>query len=483
MWLPNWPTDRLRRVAPPEAFPPDRPLATIAGDGRRLVLVACDAAAQAAGLAPGLPLAEARARVPGLLASPADPAADAAALTRLALWALRYTPLVAPCPPDGLWLDITGCAHLFGTGAGEGEAELCADLRRRLPASRLGLAETPGRAWALARFAEPLPVEALRLPGETASLLRRLGFASLAALAAAPRAPLRRRFGAELLERLDAFFGRCPEPIQPLAPPEGVAARRAFPEPLLSRDSFVAVLEGLLAEICAALAVRGEGARRLDLIFERVDGARPFLAIGTSAPVRRPAPLARLFAERLEGIDPRLGIEAMELRVTRAGPCAAVQQRLDGAPEAGPSLAALIDTLTNRLGPGSLWSPGAVESRVPERAVAAHPPAGAPATSWPTPLPRPLRLFSPPQPVEAMALLPDHPPLAFTWRRQRHRIRRADGPERIGGEWWRRPGEEDAVRDYFAVEDEEGRRFWLFRRGDGVDPASGDLAWFLHGVF
>jgi protein ImuB len=476
--LPSWPTDRLRRAAPPEAFPSDRPLVTFASDGRRLTLAACDAAARAAGLAPGLPLAEARARLPGLLAAPADPGADAAALTRLAWWGLRYTPLVAPAPPDGLWLDITGCAHLFG-----GEAALCDDLRARLASCRLGVAETPGRAWARARFAEPFPVEALRLPAETAALLRRLGFATLASLAAAPRAPLRRRFGAGLLDRLDAFSGQRPEPIQPLAPPEGIAARRAFAEPLLTADSFTAVLEELLAETCAALAARGEGARRLDLIFERVDGARPFLAIGTSTPVRHAAPLARLFAERLPTLDPGLGVEAMELRVTRADPRVTVQTRLDGAPDDAAPLAALIDTLANRLGPDRLWSPVAVQSRVPERAVAAGLPSGAPAVPWPAPLPRPLRLFSPPQRVEAMALLPDHPPLAFTWRRVRHRIRRADGPERIGGEWWRRPGEEDSVRDYFAVEDEEGRRFWLFRRGDGVDPAAGDLAWFLHGVF
>jgi protein ImuB len=125
-----------------------------------------------------------------------------------------------------------------------------------------------------------------------------------------------------------------------------------------------------------------------------------------------------------------------------------------------------------------------VESDVPERSARRAPPLAALGqAAWPTGLPRPVRLLAPPQPVEALSVLPDHPPAAFTWRGVRRRVRRADGPERIAGEWWRRDGERLAVRDYWAVEDEAGRRYWLFRRGDGGDPATGDLGWFLHGLF
>jgi protein ImuB len=148
------------------------------------------------------------------------------------------------------------------------------------------------------------------------------------------------------------------------------------------------------------------------------------------------------------------------------------------------SIAALVDRIENRLGPGSVWRAAPVESDVAERSVAAIPAiGGGPVASWPVSLPCPVRLLDPPQPVEVIALLPDQRPVALTWRRKRHRVRRADGPERVCGEWWRRSAEVVAVRDYFAVEDEEGCRFWLFRRGDGSDPGTGDLRWFLHGLF
>jgi protein ImuB len=190
--------------------------------------------------------------------------------------------------------------------------------------------------------------------------------------------------------------------------------------------------------------------------------------------------------ERLERIDPGLGVEAMQLVVPQAEPLAYAQGSVrltkDDAP--APDITSLVDRLGNRLGRGQVFRAVPVESDVPERSVQRVPALTPPRRqSWPAALPRPVRLLDPPQPVEAMALLPDHPPVAFTWRRIRHRVRRADGPERIAGEWWKRDGEMRSVRDYFRVEDEEGQRFWLFRRGDGMDAASGDMRWFLHGFF
>jgi protein ImuB len=475
-------------------------LVTIASDGRRMTLVAVDAAARGLGLHSGQPLAHARATVPGLAIMPADPRGDAAALVRLAAWCLRYAPLTAADPPDGVWLDITGCAHLHG-----GETGLLTDLLHRLgrggASGRAAVADTPGAAHALARYGPhsigvilpgatagalaALPVGALRLPAETVDSLRRLGFERIAQLADLPRAPLIRRFGAEVVQRLDQALGRVAEPIRPALPAAVLARRHSFVEPLLTAEAFGQVIDALLDAVCSALEACGQGARRLDLLFERVDGTVQALRIGTAAPSRHCGHLARLLKERLETVDPGLGVEAMRLVVPLAEPLGVRQTcvALAGAADE-PDLAALVDRIENRLGPGRIFRAAPVESDVPERSVAVVPAlAPAVAMAWPLLLPRPVRLLDPPQPVEAMALLPDQPPVAFTWRRRRHRVRRADGPERIFGEWWRRAAEEAAVRDYFAVEDEDGRRFWLFRRGDGIDPATGDLRWFLHGLF
>ncbi len=475
------------------------PLATCAHDGRRLILAAADAAAQRLGLHAGMPLAHARALVPGLAVTEADPAAEEAALAALAAWCLRYAPLASADAPDGLWIDATGCAHLFG-----GEAALLTDLAGRLAAAglaaRAAIADTPGAAWALARHGgEPLavlapcaqeaaltalPLAALRLPGEAVRGLRRLGIDRIGALAAMPRGPLARRFGADVLVRLDQAYGRLPEPIAPVCPPEAIAHRLAFVEPLSTAAAFAVAIEALLGAVCARLVAAGQGARRLDLVFERVDGGVQALGIGTARPVRQASHLARLFGERLDHVDPGAGVEAMRLVVTRAEALPASQMATAAAGVRPTDLGALVDVLENRFGPARVHRCAPVESDVPERSVrrlpALAPPTGA---GWPADLPRPLRLLHPPQRIEALALLPDQPPVAFTWRRRRRRIHRADGPERIFGEWWRCDAEIAAVRDYWAVEDEEGRRYWLFRRGDGTDPASGNLSWFLHGLF
>ena len=484
-----------------------------AHDGRRRIVATADAAAQALGLRPGLALTQAQARVPGLAVAEADPAADRAALERLAAWCLRYTPLTAPDPPDGLWLDITGCAHLHaeqGAPARDGEAALLGTIVDRLQRSgvtaRAAVADTPGAAWAVARHAgqaatailpgahadalAPLSVSALRIPAEAADGLRRLGLDLVGQLAAVPRAPLARRFGPEPLLRLDQALGRVFEPIAPQFPPEVIQHRLAFPEPLLTVEAFTPAIARLALAVCAELELAGQGARQLALLFERVDGQVQAIRIGTARPSRDARHLGRMLDERLEEVDPGLGVEAMRLVVLLAETLAWTQAAVPLAPDAAPPVdtSALVDRLANRLGAGRVFRVAPVESDVPERAVRAMPAmagAGPPAegASWPVSLPRPVRLFRPPQPVRAIAALPDQPPAAFVWRGVRRRVRRADGPERIHGEWWLRDGEARAVRDYWAVEDEEGRRYWLYRRGDGADPTTGDLGWFLHGLF
>jgi protein ImuB len=439
---------------------------------------------------PGLSLADARALLPNLAAFSADPAGDATSLGRLADWCSRYTPLVAIDGSDGLWLDITGCAHLFG-----GEAALIADLRHRL--GRLGYrsqaaaADTPGAAWAAARFrAAPveivppgtaraalaeLPVAALRLPPAMISELERLGLRRIADLYPLPRAALARRFGLLPGERLDQALGRCDEPISPRLAPPCHLARQVLAEPFLDPDSIAAVLQRLLARLCPELAEAGQGVRRLELLCYRVDGRLVRLAVGTSRPTRDERALARLFAERLERIDPGFGIEAVALAASAVEPLADLQLALQRGPADGATdLAPLIDRLGNRLGFQRLARAVPQESHLPERAVLRQPAdAMMPAASaWPAggmQLPElPVRLLPRPEPVTAAG----DPPREFLWQSRRHRIRHAEGPARIEPEWWRAGG--GATRDYWRLEDEDGRRFWLYGQAG---------SWYLHGLF
>jgi protein ImuB len=469
-------------------------------DGRRRVIAAVDAIAAQSGLYPGMPVAQSQALVPGLTVLEARPEDDTAALRRLAGWCLRYAPLAAAAPPDGVWIDVTGSAHLQG-----GETRLLRDLVSRLLGlgftARAAVADTPGAAHAMARFGghevtvvpsggqeaalARLPLAALRLPEETLEGLRLMGIEQIGALAALPRAPLVRRFGALMTTRLDQAFGRVAEAIEPEFPPELLQARLTFVEPLLTAEAFATVIDRLTTTVCADMERSGNGARRLDLLFERVDGTTQAIRIGTARASRDTRHLTRLLKERIERIDPGLGVEAMRLIVPRLDRLVPTQAaaRLTAVDIEEPDIAPLIDRLANRLGPERVYRVAPVDSDVPERSVRRVQAQEKGGGTWPVDLPRPVRLLDPPQPVEAMALLPDHPPMAFTWRRVRHRVRRADGPERIAGEWWKRGGETRSVRDYFRVEDEDGHRYWLFRRGDGENGISGDMCWFLHGFF
>jgi protein ImuB len=500
LWLPAWPTDRLRK----QGVPPDGALVTVEQDRRRRVIAAVDAIAAQAGLYPGMPVAQAQALVPDLTVLEARPEDDTAALRRLAGWCLRYAPLTAAAPPDGpggeVWIDVTGSTHLHG-----GETRLLRDLVSRLLAqgfsARAAVADTPGAAHALARFGgqevtvvpamgqeaalSRLPLAALRLPAETLDGLRLMGIEQIGALAALPRAPLVRRFGALVTTRLDQAFGHVAEAIEPAFPPDLIQSRLTFMEPLLTAEAFATVIDRLALKVCADMERAGGGARRLDLLFERIDGTIQAIRIGTARASRDARHLGRLLKERIERVDPGLGVEAMRLVVPRVDALVPMQTaaRLTAADVEEPDIAPLLDRLSNRLGVEHVYRMAPVDSAVPERSVRRVQAQEKVGATWPADLPRPVRLLDPPQEVEAMALLPDQPPMAFTWRRVRHRVRRADGPERIAGEWWKRGGETRSVRDYFRVEDEDGQRYWLFRRGDGETAVSGDLRWFLHGFF
>lgn len=452
------------------------------------------------GVRRGMTIARAQALVPGLLVIDSDPVADQEGLDRLALWALqRISPVVAVDAPDGLVMDTTGADHLHG-----GEAAMLATMVEKFAASgveaRAAVADTWGAAHAAARFLRrqslvvptgqnaillrPLPLAALRLDKEIVSALHTLGFETIGELLDQPRAPFTLRFGPEIGRRLDQALGILAEPVDPNRPAELIEVRRVFGEPIAAAETIARYLLKLVDALCRELEQRGLGARRLDLLLHRIDSTMQFIRVGMARPVREPKHLARLLKDKIETIDPGFGIEIMALVAIETEKLRDKQivSSLVEPPE--PDVSDLLDVLTNRVGASNLYRFTPVQSDVPERSVLRIP-ALAPATgaTWDGDWPRPPRLLPRPEPVETMALLPDHPPVWFIWRGIRRRVKRADGPERIRGEWWKRDAEMTTVRDYFQVEDEAGERYWLFRSGDGEHHNSGSQCWFLHGIF
>jgi protein ImuB len=552
LWLPRFATDRIchnvRSASPPGPFasaatPPegDRPLVTVAADGSRgLCLAAVDARAAAAGLVPGQSLADARALEPGLVVHDAAPVADLAMLSELAGWAHRYTPWVAtsglePGGGGGLWLDISGCAHLFG-----GEAALLADLTQRLQrqgyAARAGLADTTGTAWAAARFGKArdalpfvivppgaqagflgvLPLAALRLPPASTEALARLGLRRIGELQKLPRDGLATRFGETVTQRLDQALGSAPEPISPRPPRPSWRVALNLPEPLGHPEAIAAAADRLVDALCKRLARESRGVRRLELALFRTAGRVDHVAIGTSRPNRDIAHLSRLLREQFDRLpappedaagNADHAIDYLTLTALATEPIDAVQAGLPGRiaerpdpPQDAADIGALVDRLGNRLGTGAVVRLAATESHIPERAqrpiAALYVDTERPdVATLPRPVrPRPPRLLPHPEPIEATAPVPDDPPMLFrrgggkTGARV-HRIVRADGPERLAPEWWRNnaAAETDAVaatRDYYRVEDSEGRRFWVYREGlYGGSNAAVAPRWYLHGFF
>lgn len=570
-WRPGarWAKAESREAMPSNAAHGAMPLVTTQRIGSRIEIAAVSPAAAALGIEPGMALTHARASVPMLDVRDADPAGDRADLERLALaLARRWTPIVAISDADGLFLDLSGVAHLHG-----GEDRMARRIVRLLArlgfTARIAIADTPGAAWALSRYGEadgraalassrsaptsprscaggqrtrqeepvaapdaawrltqarssdlagvivippathrtaiaPLPIVALRFDGEALELLGRLGIDTIGELLAMPRAPLARRFGGAVVRRLDQATGAAAEPLVPILPDEPIVIERRFAEPIATAEAIGHWLEGLTAELAIVLAHAGLGVRALLFVASRVDHQAQVLRIGFARATRDAPHVRRLIARRIEEIDPGYGIDALALHVCRVEPLGPQTLGAALAEEHTPDLAPLVDTLANRIGHARLWRQRAVESDVPERATITIPALDALARDatrlalddvrqlderahdhpWHPRWPRPVRLLHRPEQLDhVLAELPDQPPRRFTWRGERHQVVRGDGPERITGEWWRRSAERDAVRDYFRVEDEAGRRFWLFRRGDGVRPETGDLGWFMHGTF
>ena len=504
VWFPWLPSDRLQRQeaerdAPLEDAPPVVLVEKVKG---ALRLAAVDPAAARAGLTPGLTLADARARTPSLRTLTHRPDFDAVLLARVLDDFGRFTPMIALDPPHGLMLDVTGCAHLFGGEGGLMQAVQTRAGRAGLQ-SRCALAATPQVARALTRFgpgglfepgqdrdaARGLSVAALELSDKDEQALRRAGLKRLAHLDDRPRAPLAARFGADFPARLARVLGDEDVRITPHRPPAPVVVDRIFFEPVSAPEDIERVLSDLLVETMDRLDLTGLGGRAFEAGFYRVDGEVRRVVVRTGRPTRDAPATLRLFRERMatlsHPLDPGFGFDQMRMSVPWTQTLTPAQQGLERETPGEEAFSRLIDRLTARLGPEAVLRFEPFSSHIPERGARLIPASARPGDgAWPEldpddPPLRPLQMFDPPQPVETLAEVPDGYPLKFRWRRVLHEVTRAEGPERIGGEWWRAP--DQRTRDYYRIEDQDGRRFWLFRQGlYGETP---EPRWFIHGLF
>ena len=512
IWLRQLAIDRWRlseRLAPGEGADA-APLVLVGETARGVRIAAANAAGLAAGAAPGMMLADARTLCPALSVRPSDPAGDLAFLEKLALWAQRWGPWSALDPPDGLVIDITGVAHLFG-----GEEALLADvdraLLRRSLAARFAIAPTAGAAWALAHHGPEaailhasddmarrlgnLSVAALRLDDDVLLVLRRLGLKRLGELRGVGRDALSRRFrnihapAANPLVRMDQLLGRVPEPLLPVVEQQAPLVQRRLLEPIRHRDLLEQVVADLSDDMARELEGRGQGARRLELVMWKVDGDVVVRQLELAAPSRDSAHITGLFGRKLDGIDAGFGIEMVRLRTAWSEGLALAQGDFEVAAQGhGTSLSACIDRLVVRLGASAVRRPIARASHVPERGQAWQGLLEPEKTLQETyeAHDRPLKLLDRAERIAVLYASPDGLPRRFRWRGQVYEIARVEGPERIAPEWWR---ERSSVRlrDYYRIEDGGGRRYWIYRDGIAGDGRGNDKAgtppgWFLQGL-
>lgn len=466
----------------------------------QLIHAVTDAAA-ASGARPGMRLTDARTLDPGLLAEPADPAGDAVLLKRMARWAGCWSPLVEVDGDDGLRLDVSGVAHLFG-----GEEALIADMEARFAklglTARAAIAPTAAAAWALARFAPcivtaeelgtalaPLPVAALRLETRAAQILHRLGLKTIGQLATIPRKSLQRRFreADNPLHALDRALGRRDEPLTaaPHEPPPRALVHLA--EPATHAEAGVQALDRLVPELARQLERRRLGARRLHLAGYRVDGSVAGIGVATAIPSRERKHLQRLLKDKAATLDPEFGFDAFALTASWCEPLGAAQDSLVEEPDGAGEVAKLVDRLSVKLGPEKVRRPAPVESHVPERAsgwqsAVSSLRGGTVELLRRAMTARPHHLLDRPEAIAVVYATPEGLPRRFVWRRVVHDIALVEGPERIAPEWWRERSSA-RLRDYYRVEDKDGRRYWIFREGLAGDGRGGAPEWYLHGLF
>ncbi|HEY1629962.1 MAG TPA: DNA polymerase Y family protein [Rhizomicrobium sp.] len=503
--LPRLPTDRLKRRWRACGRLDRRPLVVAGKTDNALRLIAVDGAAARLGLHPGKALADARAMVPDIAVIRANEPADLKLLEAVADWCERYTPLVALDLPYGLFLDITGIAHLFG-----GERAMLDTIRRAVAAQgfavRLALAGTPHAARALAHHADgtivtpggeaqavaALPTEALATDAQVVHALKRAGLKTIGQVAERTRHELAARFGKGFIGVLDGTLGKSKPPLTPRTPLPDLMAERRFAEPIVSADDIAATLLSLGENLAQVLESRGQGVRVLEASFFRADGQMRRIAVETGEATREPKRMVRLFRERLDALadplDPGFGFDLIRLAAIFAQTLVAEAISFD-TNEAARDIKILTDNLSARFGPSRVMRFQPQDTHIPEAGAVAVPAqhadpdrfAWAPLRLADEAPRRPLRLFAKPEPIDVLAEVPDGPPLRFRWRRLQHTITQAEGPERIAMEWWRH-AEPQPTRDYYRVEDERGHRFWLYR--DGLyERETAASRWYVHGLF
>lgn len=488
------PTIAIERWARTADYAPDAPVVLTVEGAHGLLIHAVTRAAAERGALAGARLTDARALDPELIAVPADPAGDIALVERLAKWAGRWSPLVE-VDGQGLRLDVSGVAHLFG-----GERGLVDNIQRcfgRMGLTvRVAIAPTAAAAWAFAHHAPcicdedvatkltPLHVSALRLDHDTVRTLERLGLKTIGALLDMPRLAIARRFrGAEdVVDALDRALGRKPEPLTaaPTEPPPRAALR--LEEPATHPEAAAQALERLIPALVRQLQEQHLGARRLALHGFRVDGSIGTASVATAISSREPKHLARLLSDKAAMLDPEFGFDAFALVADWTEELGAAQESLVEEPSGERELARLIDRLTVKLGPRAVRRPQPEESHLPERASGWVSALSKPkAIELPT-MNRPQRLLDRPEAIDVVYATPEGVPRRFMWRRAVHDIARVEGPERIAPEWWRQLST-TRLRDYYLVEDASGRRYWIYREGVIGDGRGGAPNWFIHGLY
>jgi protein ImuB len=478
IWFRSFSTDWFQRRQPSlkeVAF-----VLAVPDHGRKLI-TAVNTLAEKQGISKGMVVADARALVPALQVLDDQPETPAKVLRALAEWCIRFSPIVTVDLPDGLILDATGCAHLWG-----GEDAYLNDIVKRFTGFgynvQVAIAGTIGAAWGFARYGNKsfldLPAQALRLESKTVEQLFHLGLHYIRDFSGMPRSALRRRFGDLILKRLDQALGKQEEILQPVVPVEPWQERLPCFDPVVTAPGIAIAMQRLLDALCKRMQQEGKGLRKALLIAFRVDGKIEKVEIGTNRASHNTVHLFKLFELKLSSIEPALGIELFLLEAKHVEELDPVQTSLWESSN-NSNIAELLDRITGKLGTGCIkrYLPDA--HYWPERSFK---PASSleekPANSWYMDRPRPLELLTKPEAIKVTAPIPDYPPMFFEYRGTMHKIKKADGPERIEQEWWLQEGQH---RDYYVVEDEEGKRYWLFRLGHY--DAEKTYGWYIHGFF
>ena len=460
----------------------------------RVVVTAANKLAVAQGIHKDMVLADAKALYPSLHVLDDKPNLTTQLLDQIAAWCIRFTPIACANYPDGVILDASGCTHLWG-----GEEAYVKDITSRLTnrgySVRVAMADTIGCAWAIARYGNtsivekgkqiealaPLPVDTLRLEEETNVLLYKLGLRQVKDIIKLTRTSLRRRFGTVLLQRLSQAIGEEEEHITPVYTIAPYQERLPCIEPIKNRGGIEVALQYLLNNLCSRLCKEGKGLRKAFFRAYRLDGGTSGIEISTAQAAQSIEHLFQLFSIKLSTIEPKEGIELFLLEATVVENAVVKQEglwRLQNA-TIDTKVLDLMDRFAARFGQEAIQRFLPTEHYWPERSFKrANDLSEQPSTEWKLDRPRPLQLLIPPELIKVSAPVPDYPPMNFQYKGKLHKIVKADGPERIEQEWWIHEGEH---RDYYAVEDEEGRRYWLFRSGHYSEDNKPQ--WYLHGFF